>query len=591
MYLIGLSTMGSSAACLFKDGRLVFAIEEERLSRIKNDGSFPLLSIKECLKYKNLDINDIDTFCIYWKPYNILGRVYGVLKKTLSFNKFAFLMFKISFKSFFLKDKNKKYPELSGSWVQLFFIRKILRKNFSRFKGKIKYFDHHQTHQAYSEAMNISHKDFLSISLDGGGEELSTVVTVVSGNQRKIIKKIPWPNSMGHFYSYFTGFLGFRMLEGEYKMMGLAPLGKPVYKKIIFDNFLKLDRKGGYLFNYNLCDYHAALEDNFSPKVIKLLGKNRNKDEEFNQRHRDIAASVQEVYEDTLEHMLSWAKSRYPNTKNLFLSGGCALNVTANGNIIKKGIFETVYLPPAPHDAGCSIGAVLCYLKNEKKITVDFESIMNPYLGSIYSNEEVKKSFLEMGLEIPELLEDDILIKKTASILKNQGVIAWFQGRSEFGPRALGSRSYLADPRNDNIRYEINKKIKKRELFRPFAPSVLVEKQSEYFSLDLISPYMNIVSDVKSNMANKIPAVVHIDSTARIHSVTKKLNPLYHKLISEFYSITNIPVLLNTSFNIQEPIVNSPKDAIKTFINSRVDSLVIGNYFCDTNWRNRIKKL
>ncbi len=583
MYYLGLSTMGSSSAALFKDGSLIFAIEEERLTRIKNDGSFPIYSIQECLDFASIDINDISAICIYWKPWKVITRFKGVIKKlfsTLTYNK---SILKIIISSL-LRKSNSSYPELKGRWLDLFRIRSIINKNFDNYKGKIVFCDHHLTHQFYAESINED-IDSVSISYDGGGEEYSTIVSVNNMGNKKIVKKIKWPNSLGHFYSFFTGYLGFRMLEGEYKMMGLAPLGSPIYKDLIYKKIIKLNKdKGDYSFNYNLCDYHSALEGKFNPKLFNNFIKPRKKNEALTQKHKDLAASIQEVFEEVLENTLSWIKKNYPDYDELVLSGGCALNVSANGKIIQKSIFKNITLPPAPHDAGCSVGSVLSYLK-DNNLKIDYESVRNPYLGTEFSNDDIKKIFQKMNLTIPTFYNDIELADKTARKIADKGIVAWFQGRSEFGPRALGSRSFLADPRNDSIREEINKKIKKRELFRPFAPSILFENQSEYFDLSKCSPYMNIVSNVKKTKQPLIPAVVHTDNTSRVHSVIKKLNPKYHLLISKFYEITGIPVLLNTSFNIQEPIVNSPKDAIKTFFDSDVDLLVIGNYFCDKEWK------
>ncbi len=580
--------MGASSASLFKDGDLLFAIEEERLSRIKNDGGFPILAIQECLNHASISIDDIEAVCVYWKPLKITTRIRGVLSKLLSLDTFSISIIQTTLHSLFSKE-NKLYPELRGRWLDLFFIRSIIKKNFKRYNGKIYFFDHHLTHQYYAEAIDNYCKS-ISLSFDGGGEEDSTVLSINENNKKKIIKKIKWPNSMGHYYSYFTGFLGFRMLEGEYKMMGLAPLGTPKYKKEIYDNIISFDEKNGiYNFNFRLCDYHSALKGRFNKKIIKIFGNPRKSNDPVTQVHMDIAASVQIVFEEILIDLLKFIKKSDFNSENLVLSGGCALNVTANGKIIEKKMFSNVTLPPAPHDGGCSIGAVLAHLKINKNISINYESIKNPYLGSSFTSNEMLQVFKEKNLSIPNFYNDEDLTDIVAKKLSNQEIIAWFQGRSEFGPRALGSRSFLADPRNDEIREEINRKIKKRELFRPFAPSVIFEKQNEFFEMDKFSPYMNIVSKVKENKKNIIPAVVHTDGTSRVHSVKKDYNSLYYLLLSKFYQKTGVPILLNTSFNIQEPIVNSPADAIRTFFNSDVDTLVLGNYLCDLNWKKKQK--
>ena len=412
--------------------------------------------------------------------------------------------------------------------------------------------------------------DFVSLSYDGGGEEFSTVLSVVKDGKKSILSRHKWPNSLGHFYATFTGFLGFKMLEGEYKMMGLAPYGKPKYKNLILEKILLLKSDGRYELNTRICDYHAALVDSFSSEMKLLFGEPRKKEENPSQHHIDLAASVQAAFEDALVHILSPMTLIYPSIRKLVISGGCALNVTANGKLLSSKMFDQIIIPPAPHDAGCAIGACLAVLDK-----VNYESIRSPYLGRNYSDNEIKSAIAEKCVKDINPLKREELLSSTATLLANKKIIAWFQGGAEFGPRALGNRSYLADPRDDKIRDEINKKIKKRELFRPFAPSVTSEDANSFFSISQDSPYMNIVSEVKNDL---VPAITHIDNTARIHTVTKESNYLYYGLIKEFGRITGVPVLLNTSLNIQEPIVYSPADAVETFINSGVDALVIGSF-------------
>jgi carbamoyltransferase len=301
----------------------------------------------------------------------------------------------------------------------------------------------------------------------------------------------------------------------------------------------------------------------------------------------DIASSVQAAFEEILLHLISWAHKKYPEYENLCLSGGCALNVTANGKITDRSIFKSIFIPPGPHDGGCAIGSAFISEQNNS-VNINSFKMNTPYLGKSYTNKEILNFFVSLNYPKPKYFEEEDLIKITVEALQNRQIIAWFQGGSEFGPRALGNRSFLADPRNDQIRELINEKIKKRELFRPFAPSCKLESQKNFFKIKQSSPYMNIVSDVIENKVNIIPAVTHIDGTARVHTVDFKTNPRYWKLIDEFEKKTGVGVLLNTSFNIQEPIVESPKDAIECFLRSNVDLLVIGNYICDTSWRKNI---
>ncbi len=581
MYSIGLSTMGASSACIFKDNILLAAVEEERLSRVKNDDSFPILSIMECLRIAEVSINEISYISVYWQPWRIYTRSVGTLGKIFQAKQSYKPIINSLSKSLFSKVSKKKLN--NGSWLDLFKIKKIIRKRIGLFNGKIFFHDHHLTHQKYAENIN-NWKECIILSYDGGGEDHSTVISVKKNGKTRAIKKIKWPNSLGHFYSFFTGFLGFQMLEGEYKMMGLAPLGKPKFKDQILKKILMLKSNGEYKLNTKICDYHAALENKFSKEIINIFGSPRIASSEPTQEHINLACSVQAAFEEAQSHMLNWVNKKYPNIKNLIISGGCALNVSANGSILKSGLFESISVPPAPHDAGCAIGAALITLERKNILLnndKESDSIVTPYLGAKYLNDDVEKAFLELNMDIPPSYGEDELISKTVKALIDQKIISWFQGKSEFGPRALGGRSFLADPRNDSIRDIINAKIKKRELFRPFAPSCTVESYNQFFEIEQLSPYMNIVTNVKDDKKMVIPAVTHTDGTARVHSVSKSSNYLYHRLISEFGKLTGVPVLLNTSFNIQEPIVYSPKDAIKTFLNSDVDFLVINNFMLE----------
>ncbi len=564
-YILGLCTMGNSSAALLKDGKVIAAVEEERLSRVKNDGSFPHLAISEVLSIANIALQDVNEIAIYWKPWRVLTRGLGTVKKLMgSTNSRKVVGHRIS-ELFLDNEKNT-----NGSWSDLFRVKKILRARHGNFKCKVRFWDHHYTHQVYGEAMK-DWKEYASLSYDGGGEEYSTILSIVKNGKRQVVTRHKWPNSLGHFYSTFTGFLGFEMLEGEYKMMGLAPYGDPKYKNIILNKIIKLLPNGNYKLNTEFCDYHAALRGIFSSELIELLGDPRKDGYEPTKKHIDIACSVQSAFEETLIHILQPVSIKFPEINKLVICGGCALNVTANGKLLTSSKFKEIIIPPAPNDAGCAIGAALCSDTNSP----DFGSLRSAYQGRKYSNDDIQTAIEKgQGLNFDQVSDRD-LIERTAEILASGKLVAWFQGRSEFGPRALGARSFLADPRDDGIRDEINEKIKKRELFRPFAPSVTEEKATDYFCLNQNSPYMNIVAKV---LSEDIPAVTHTDLTARVHTVSAQSNPKYYCLLKRFGEITNVPVLLNTSFNIQEPIVYSPDDAINTFLNSGVDFLVIENF-------------
>ena len=577
MIVLGLATMGTSAACLMRDGRLVAAIEEERLSRIKNDGAFPRRAVAECLRVAGVRMADVDAVAVYWLRWRFGARTSGTIGKAVASREARKAILARARRSIVGGAAVEERPEESGRWSDLFRIRRILQAEFDACPAEIGFFDHHLTHQLYGEAL----RDWpacLSLSYDGGGEADSTVISLVENGRRTDLKRIRWPNSLGHFYSFFTGYLGFRMLEGEYKMMGLAPYGRPVFRDVILDRLLCLEADGGYRLDTAACDYHRALVGDFDAKLADLVGTPRAPDSEPTQGHLDLAASVQAAFEAAQHHLLAWAKARHPQIGRLVLSGGCALNVTANGRVLQSGLFSEIIAPPAPHDAGCAVGAALARVGA-------VEDVRSPYLGPAFTNAEIAQSFLDRGLPLPRAVDEDALIAAVVETLTSGGIVGWFQGRTEFGPRALGARSILADPRDDAIRETLNAKIKKRELFRPFAPSTTVEAAPQYFDLAQASPYMNILANVRLEKRAAIPAVTHVDGTARVHTVSAEANPLYHRLIRAFGAATGVPVLLNTSFNIQEPIVNTPGEAIATWLRSDMDLLAIGGFVCDRPWR------
>ncbi len=579
LYTLGLATMDNSAAALMKDGVLIAAVENERLTRVKNDGAFPFEAIGEVLRIGEIGFADLGLIAVYWQPWRLRGRSFGTLAKMIRNPSGAAAPAARALQLFKRSGRDDSAP--AGSWSDLFRLRRKLSERFGDFPAAIRYYDHHLTHQLYAEAMR-DWDSCISLSYDGGGEDASSVLSIVQNGQRTELSRHRWPNSLGHFYSVFTGFLGFKMLEGEYKMMGLAPYGEPVWKDDILNHILYLRSHGRYQLNTRLADYHAALKGRFHPRLEALFGPPRQPDAPPSQAHINLAASVQAAFEEALAHLTAPARERHPDIKHLVLSGGCALNVTANGKLLEAGLFEQVAIPPAPHDAGCAIGACLAALKDSaaqgSPVTPDLPSIRSPYLGAAFDDADIKAALKPHVTTLPAAMSDTELTAKTAALLAGGQIIAWFQGRAEFGPRALGTRSYLADPRRDAIREEINQKIKKRELFRPFAPSVTAEAAARFFEIDQPSPYMNIVAKTRLEHRATIPAVTHTDGTARVHSVTAEANPLYHALLTEFGAQTGVPVLLNTSFNIQEPIVYTPADAITTFRASGVDALVIGPY-------------
>ena len=582
MLVLGLATMGTSAACLMRDGALVAAIEEERLSRIKNDGAFPLRAIAEVLRIGGATMAEVDAVAVYWRPWAIGTRARGTIAKALASRQARASIARRTRKALG-GGVDADHPEAGGRWSDLFRVRRILAAAFGDCRAEIAFYDHHLTHQLYAEALR-RWPVCLSLSYDGGGEADSTVLTLVEEGRRRDLRRVRWPNSLGHFYSTFTGYLGFKMLEGEYKMMGLAPYGTPRFADLLLDRALRLGPAGDYRLDTALCDYHRALEGDFPPELAALVGPPRLPDAEPEPHHLDLAASVQAAFEAAQRHLLAWARTQAPGADRLALSGGCALNVTANGRLLQSGLFAEIALPPAPHDGGCAVGAALAHLAARGLPAPD---VTSPYLGPAHADAEIAAAFAARGLPPPRAVDADALIGETVETLASGGIVAWHQGRAEFGPRALGARSILADPRDDAIREALNAKIKKRELFRPFAPSVLAEAAGDWFELAQPSPYMNILAAVRAEARARIPAVTHVDGTARVHTVDRAANPLYHRLIAAFGARTGVPVLLNTSFNIQEPIVTTPDQAIATFLRSDMDLLAIGGFLADRDWRRR----
>lgn len=581
MIVLGLATMGTSAACLVRDGVLVAAIEEERLSRIKNDGAFPLRAIAECLRIGNATMAEVDAVAVYWRPFALGTRIRGTLGRAMG-SRAAFASIARRARGSLLGGDDPDHrPEETGSWADLFRVRRILSAAFGPCRAEIAHYDHHLTHQLYAEALR-GWPTCLSFSYDGGGESDSTVLTLVEHGRRRDLRRVRWPNSLGHFYSTFTGYLGFRMLEGEYKMMGLAPYGEPRLRDVLLERVLRVGPDGAYDIDPTLCDYHRALRGDFPPALAALVGPPRRPDEEPTQGHLDLAASVQAALETAQRRLVAWARELRPDVTRVALSGGCALNVTANGRLLQSGLVEEIVAPPAPHDAGCAIGAALAHLAAKNLPAPD---VTSPYLGPAFTDDEIAAAFRAHGLPLPRRADEAGRVAAAVETLATGGIVAWHQGRTEFGPRALGSRSILADPRDDAIREALNAKIKKRELFRPFAPSTTAEAAGEYFELGQDSPYMNILAAVRPSKRAVIPAVTHVDGTARVHTVTAEANPLYHRLISAFGQRTGVPVLLNTSFNIQEPIVNTPEEAIRTYLRSGMDLLAIGGFLADRHWR------
>ena len=562
MYTLGISCYyHDSAAAILKDGEVIAAIEEERFSRKKFDDGFPKLAINWCLEQAKLLPNQINSVAFYDKPVlkfeRLLDNYIAVAPRGLS-----------------------SFLNIIPKWIhRRLWIKDEIMKNLNGFKGKIIFPEHHISHAAHA-FFTSPFTDSAILTVDGVGEWSTTAFGTAHDTKIEITHDIRWPHSLGLFYSAFTYFLGFKVNEGEYKLMGLSAYGKPAYYDLILDEIIDVKNDGSIHLNmkYFAFTYDRVMTNqNFS----NLFGiQPRKEDQKMEQTHYDIAASAQLVLEDIL---LKMADHVYKKTKqkNLCFGGGVALNGVANHRILKDGPFEKLHIPPSPGDGGSAVGCAqysyFCHEKNERKIQFDAERIQNNiYVGPSFSNDDIKL-YLDTNNIEHKFFEREELLETSAKLITEGNVVGWFQGRMEWGPRALGNRSILADPRLAEMKDILNEKIKHRESFRPFAPSILEEYVSEYFELDVHSPYMLLVAKVKK--PDKIPAVTHVDGTARLQSVSKNVNPLYYDLINKFYEKTGVPVIINTSMNVMgEPIVNTPEQAHAMILKTDMDYLVMGNF-------------
>ena len=584
--ILGISAFyHDSAACLIKDGKIISAVQEERFSRKKHDDRFPINAVKYILQSNNLKLNAIDKIIFYEKPFLKFERL---LESYVAYSPRGFKQFSKAI-PIWLKEKLFQKNQLINNL-------KTIEKNFKE-EDKIYFSEHHLSHAA-SAFYPSPYKEAIILTADGVGEWATTTVAIGLKNQIEIKKEIHFPHSLGLLYSAFTFFTGFKVNGGEYKLMGLAPYGVPKYEKKILDNLIDVKKDGSFRLNQNYFDYATGLKMT-NKKFNKLFEcEPRNPDkEELKQIHMDMAASIQKVTEDILLKIVKNLHLEY-KIPNLCLAGGVALNCVANGKILKEKIFENIWIQPAAGDAGGSLGAAMAYWYNELgKERINSTDVMNcSYLGPEYSNEEIQKTLKNIGANFKSLGKEDLL-NFTINKLEQGSAIGWFQGKMEFGPRALGGRSILGDARSPEMQKKLNLKVKFRESFRPFAPAVLLEDVNEWFDLETESPYMLLVGKVKKEKLfniskeeeklqgldklnisrSEIPAVTHVDNSARIQTVTKD-NGIYYDLIKKFKEKTGCPVIVNTSFNIRgEPPVNTPEDAFKCFMATDLDLLVIGN--------------
>ncbi len=594
MNILGISAFyHDSAATLIIDGKIIAAAQEERFSRKKHDHRFPKNAIKFCLEEANLSIEDIDFVAFYDKPFLKFERI---LETYLTY----------------APKGIKSFLKAMPVWIkEKLWLKEVIASELN-FSGKILFPEHHQSHAAsafYPSPFN----DAAFITFDGVGEWTTTSIGVGEKNKIKILADIKFPHSLGLLYSAFTYYTGFKVNSGEYKVMGLAPYGEPKYVNTILENLLDLKEDGSFKLNMKYFNFAAGLTMTNS-KFNKLFGgPPRKAESDLTQREMDLARSVQDVTELV---MLRTAKHvrKVTGKKNLCLAGGVALNCVGNGKILNEKIFDNIWIQPAAGDAGGALGAALFvwhqYLDNSREVNSKTDSQQGSYLGQEFSKEEVRKFLYSKSIKYIEYSDEEIPTE-IAKLLNSEKVIGWFNGRAEFGPRALGNRSIIGDARSQKMQSIMNLKIKFRESFRPFAPSVLEEKVSEYFEMDVPSPYMLLVADVKKERQKKmtesekklfgieklnikrsdIPAVTHVDYSARIQTVSKETNPLYHATISKFDELYGSAVIVNTSFNVRgEPIVNNPEEAYTCFMRTDMDYLLLGNLLLDKTEMEKLDK-
>ncbi len=605
-YILGISAFyHDSAATLIKNGNIISAAQEERFTRKKHDSGFPTNAINFVLSFSNIRLSEVDHIVFYEKPFLKFERL---LETYVAFAPKGYQSFSKAM-PIWLKEKlfQKKL---------IFEYLKKIDKEFNQ-DTKLLFSEHHLSHAA-SAFYPSPFEEAIVLTADGVGEWATTTVAIGKKNNLEIKKELHFPHSLGLLYSAFTYYVGFKVNSGEYKLMGLAPYGKPKYTDKILNNLIDLKEDGTFMLDQKYFNYATGLT--MTNKIFDdLFGAKPRKPEteKINQFHMDIAASIQNVTERIMLLLAKSLRNDY-GIKNLCLAGGVALNCVANGKILNEKIFDNIWVQPAAGDAGGSLGAALAYwhidLNNERH-DVDKDNMCGSYLGDEFNEKDVVEKFNEIGANY-EKLEQHKMIEKTAEDLASGKAVGWFQGRMEFGPRALGNRSILGDPRSETMQKNLNLKVKYRESFRPFAPSVLREDLNEWFEMNTDSPYMLFVSKIKKNktleMSNEqkklfgidllnikrsqIPAITHVDYSARIQTVSKETNPIYYRLLQTFKEKTNCPVLINTSFNIRgEPIVHTPEEAFKCFMGTDLDVLVIGNCYLvkdkqDSNLRTNYTK-
>lgn len=603
MYILGISAYyHDSAACLVKDGEIIAAAQEERFTRIKHDHSFPTNAIKYCLKAAGISGADLDYVSFYDKPFLKFERI---LETYLAYAP-------IGIQSFL-----KAMP----LWVKKkIWIKELIRDKIN-YSGKIIFPEHHESHAA-AAFFPSPFSEAAFITMDGVGEWATSSFGIGKDNQVELWADIQFPHSIGLLYSTFTYYTGFKVNSGEYKVMGLAPYGKPKYKDLICEHLIDIKDDGSFKMNMDYFNYSAGLTMTNSKFHQLFGGPPRKPESELTQKEMDLARSVQEVTEEVMLKMAKHVKEE-TGMKYLCLAGGVALNCVANGKLLRSGLFEDIWIQPAAGDAGGAVGSALFtwyqYLDNQRKADNKSDFMKGAYLGPEFDNSKIEKFLTKNGYPYQTITDED-LPEKIADLIVEENVIGWFQGRMEFGPRALGSRTIIGDARSPEMQKKMNLKIKYRESFRPFAPSIRAENISEYFEIDRESPYMLLVANVQKDkqlemsaeqnsyfgldklnvVRSNVPAITHVDYSARIQSVNGKTNPRYHAMLTKFNDKYGCPVIVNTSFNVRgEPIVCTPQDAYLCFMRTEMDYLIMGNYLLDkteqqplgedSDWRNQFE--
>ena len=602
MYILGISAFyHDSAACLLKDGEIIAAAQEERFTRIKQDGSFPHYAIEYCLKEAKITAVKLDSIVFYEKPFVKFERL---LETYLAFAPKGFTSFAKSM-PLWIKDK--------------LFQKSVLIKELKFTLGgdvnwseRLLFSEHHLSHAA-SAFYPSPFESAALLTLDGVGEWTTTSLAVGSGKDLKIVNEIHFPHSLGLLYSAFTYYTGFKVNSGEYKVMGLAPYGVPRFADLIYDKLINVADDGSFQLDMSYFDYATGLTMTNRKFDAVFGGPPRASETELTQREMDLAASVQKVTEDIVVQIAKGI-AKETGERNLCLAGGVALNCVANGILLRENIFDNIWIQPAAGDAGGALGAALSawhlHHNGERKVFSQSDAMKGAYLGPEFSDVEIETEFKSCGAIFKKLSENE-LIEEVATALADEKAIGWMQGRMEFGPRALGGRSIIADPRSPAMQRQLNLKVKYRESFRPFAPSVLREDVGDWFEHDTDSPYMLLVADVQTDKRHamtdeeeglfgidklniprsSVPAITHVDYSARIQTVHADTNPRYHALISKFKEKTSCPLVVNTSFNVRgEPIICTPTDAFKCFMGTDLDVLAVGNYLLIKEWQDESLK-